>query len=328
VLTGELPLGKFQPPSRKVQVDVRLDEVVLHALEKEPERRYQHAGEVKTDVETIVEDAANSAVARPRTESTAGGAPRLSWMAIWAAVSGNRKGLVWRLSSFLAIIGMVVIAWMTPIHPSKKQLSTPAVLTAPIPAVPPVVIATIPESGDSQVEPSLTEVRVTFSKPMQDGSRVWTNQGGERFPEMAGRPQFLPGGRTCVLPVRLQPGSVYAIWFNSESQHDLKDQQGRAAVPYLLIFETKNRPWNRKPIMKARNIIYATATLAWGAEIGLAADALLQSAPPVVVKTVPVAGATDVDPRHQAVVARANGASRKCRSYAKGLVLTPGWEDL
>ena len=38
---------------KKVQVDVRLDEVVLRALEKEPERRYQQASEVKTDVETI-----------------------------------------------------------------------------------------------------------------------------------------------------------------------------------------------------------------------------------------------------------------------------------
>lgn len=53
MLTGELPLGKFAPPSRKVQVDVRLDEVVLHTLEKEPERRYQQASHVKTDVETI-----------------------------------------------------------------------------------------------------------------------------------------------------------------------------------------------------------------------------------------------------------------------------------
>jgi tRNA A-37 threonylcarbamoyl transferase component Bud32 len=53
MLTGELPLGKFAPPSRKVEVDVRLDEVVLRALEKEPERRYQHASEVKTDVENI-----------------------------------------------------------------------------------------------------------------------------------------------------------------------------------------------------------------------------------------------------------------------------------
>jgi tRNA A-37 threonylcarbamoyl transferase component Bud32 len=53
MLTGELPLGKFQPPSQKVQVDVRLDDVVLHALEKEPSRRYQQASEVKTAVDSI-----------------------------------------------------------------------------------------------------------------------------------------------------------------------------------------------------------------------------------------------------------------------------------
>lgn len=54
MLTGELPLGKFAPPSQKVHIDVRLDEVVLHALEKEPNRRYQQASQVKTAVETIV----------------------------------------------------------------------------------------------------------------------------------------------------------------------------------------------------------------------------------------------------------------------------------
>ncbi|HRZ36309.1 MAG TPA: serine/threonine-protein kinase, partial [Candidatus Paceibacterota bacterium] len=66
LLTGELPLGRFQPPSKKVQVDVRLDEVVLHTLEKEPERRYQHVSEVKTDVETIAATPkAATASARP-----------------------------------------------------------------------------------------------------------------------------------------------------------------------------------------------------------------------------------------------------------------------
>ena len=53
MLTGELPLGRFAPPSQKVQIDVRLDEVVLRSLEKEPERRYQHASDVKTDLESI-----------------------------------------------------------------------------------------------------------------------------------------------------------------------------------------------------------------------------------------------------------------------------------
>ena len=50
MLTGELPLGKFPSPpsSRKVEVDVRLDDVVLRALEKDPERRYQHVSQVKT----------------------------------------------------------------------------------------------------------------------------------------------------------------------------------------------------------------------------------------------------------------------------------------
>src|SRR5580692_4404827 len=50
MLTGELPLGRFPPPSRKVLIDVRLDDVVLRALEKEPERRYQQISEVKTRV--------------------------------------------------------------------------------------------------------------------------------------------------------------------------------------------------------------------------------------------------------------------------------------
>jgi serine/threonine protein kinase len=62
MLTGELPLGKFTPPSRKVLVDVRLDEIVLQALEKEPSLRYQQASQVKTAVETIT----NTPGQRPR----------------------------------------------------------------------------------------------------------------------------------------------------------------------------------------------------------------------------------------------------------------------
>jgi serine/threonine protein kinase len=54
MLTGELPGKRLEPPSSKVQIDVRLDEVVLRALEKKPELRYQQVSEVKTMVETIV----------------------------------------------------------------------------------------------------------------------------------------------------------------------------------------------------------------------------------------------------------------------------------
>ncbi|MCH9023166.1 MAG: serine/threonine protein kinase, partial [Planctomycetes bacterium] len=53
MLTGQLPLGRFDPPSKKVQVDVRLDEIVLRTLEQEPARRYQHVSQVQTDIENI-----------------------------------------------------------------------------------------------------------------------------------------------------------------------------------------------------------------------------------------------------------------------------------
>jgi predicted Ser/Thr protein kinase len=56
LLTGELPADKLQPPSRKVQIDVRLDEIVLRALEKSPELRYQTAGEFRTQLVTMTSE--------------------------------------------------------------------------------------------------------------------------------------------------------------------------------------------------------------------------------------------------------------------------------
>lgn len=53
LLTGELPLGRFAPPSAKADLDARVDEIVLRALAKERELRQQSAGEVKTQVEEV-----------------------------------------------------------------------------------------------------------------------------------------------------------------------------------------------------------------------------------------------------------------------------------
>nr|WP_246114625.1 serine/threonine-protein kinase [Rubripirellula tenax] len=54
MLTGELPIGRFAAPSTKVEIDVRLDDVVLRTLEKEPQRRYQNASQIKSDVQSIM----------------------------------------------------------------------------------------------------------------------------------------------------------------------------------------------------------------------------------------------------------------------------------
>ena len=87
MLTGELPIGRFAPPSRKVEIDVRLDEVVLRALEKEPNRRYQRAGALKTEVETIAATAlAGKTVGRSSIE--AGWRNRIVWTYLAVILAG------------------------------------------------------------------------------------------------------------------------------------------------------------------------------------------------------------------------------------------------
>src|SRR5262245_62172123 len=65
LLTGELPVGKFNPPSQKAEVDVRVDDVVLRALEKEPERRYQHVVDLETDVAKLSSAPASAPASLP-----------------------------------------------------------------------------------------------------------------------------------------------------------------------------------------------------------------------------------------------------------------------
>ncbi len=53
LLTGQLPIGRFDPPSKKAAVDARLDEIVLRSLEADPVRRYQHVSDVSADIESL-----------------------------------------------------------------------------------------------------------------------------------------------------------------------------------------------------------------------------------------------------------------------------------
>lgn len=53
MLTGQTPRGAWSLPSQRVRVDVRLDQVVLRALQQDVSLRYQQASEMKTDVDQI-----------------------------------------------------------------------------------------------------------------------------------------------------------------------------------------------------------------------------------------------------------------------------------
>ena len=53
MLTGELPGKDLQAPLRKVHLDIRLDEIVLRAMEKDPKLRFQQASVMRTRVDDL-----------------------------------------------------------------------------------------------------------------------------------------------------------------------------------------------------------------------------------------------------------------------------------
>jgi hypothetical protein len=107
-------------------------------------------------------------------------------------------------------------------------------------SLPPSVIKTIPECGSTNVDAAATtQIKVTFSKDMMDGSWSWSQISDESFPQMIGKPRYLDDKKTCVVNVKLLPKKTYVIWLNSQNFGNFKDADGKSAVPYLLVFETK-----------------------------------------------------------------------------------------
>jgi hypothetical protein len=94
MLTGEIPAGRFDPPSQRVKVDVRLDEVVLRALDGQPDRRYQSASDIRKEVQSIQSGREEASVPPPLGDTApviaSGGdpgiAPRFSRKAIIGAL--------------------------------------------------------------------------------------------------------------------------------------------------------------------------------------------------------------------------------------------------
>lgn len=106
--------------------------------------------------------------------------------------------------------------------------------------MPPVVVKTFPQAGDTAVDPSVKEISVTFSKNMMIKDMwSWVMVSKESFPTISGKVKYLIDKRTCVAPVNLEPGKTYAIWFNSKKYNSFRDSDNNPAVPYLLVFQTR-----------------------------------------------------------------------------------------
>jgi|GEM_PF-6246171 len=109
LLTGQVPMGHFALPSSTASIDPRIDRVVLRTLEREPDRRYQWACEVQSDL---------SDLSRVAPYATDPGSQRFVDPRYMA-----RGGYAWRSRAHLWGVPLVCIA--TGIDPStgKKRVA-------------------------------------------------------------------------------------------------------------------------------------------------------------------------------------------------------------
>jgi tRNA A-37 threonylcarbamoyl transferase component Bud32 len=125
MLTGELPRGRFEPPSHKVLIDVRLDEVVLKALEREPERRFQQASQVKTEVETILTTPAPVSLAAVVAAGPMGGDSAAGAQAEagpFAAPRFSRKAIIG--AAWAALFFVLAFTWLFASFPVQVPAGT------------------------------------------------------------------------------------------------------------------------------------------------------------------------------------------------------------
>ena len=133
LLTGELPVGRFLPPSEKIEVDVRVDEVVLKSLEKEPQRRYQQVSDVKTRVDHISETFTPTSQGGAAPDGQTSG-ERGTRRKIWPWVLGCGLAALLPIMGLLALLFLVVAPKQIPATPydSQSDGAFQEVLGAPI----------------------------------------------------------------------------------------------------------------------------------------------------------------------------------------------------
>ncbi len=109
-------------------------------------------------------------------------------------------------------------------------------MTGTVLAAPPRVVEAIPDNGDINVDPNLSEIRITFDQRMDTRGRSIVG-GGDSFPEITGEIRWI-GAQTIVVPVRLVPDHEYWLSINNQQYRNFANVRGESAVPYPVRFTT------------------------------------------------------------------------------------------
>jgi RNA polymerase sigma-70 factor (ECF subfamily) len=103
----------------------------------------------------------------------------------------------------------------------------------------PAIVEIEPANGAKDVDPKTKALRVTFNMKMGEGMS-WTG-GGQLFPKLPDgeKPRWSADGKTCTLPVMLEPDHDYRLGLNSPSHINFHSQWGVPLPPVIYQFRTR-----------------------------------------------------------------------------------------
>ncbi len=119
---------------------------------------------------------------------------------------------------------------------------------------PPKIVKTSPQTGDTEVDPELTEITVTFDQDMA-GGMSWTGGKPEIPPPQPGKEAFWRDKRTCVLPVKLGQGKYYRVGINAPSFQNFQNASGIPVEPTAICFTTKGASQELKNKVKKPEVV-------------------------------------------------------------------------
>ena len=241
MLTGELPLGRFPAPSRRAEVNARIDEIVLRSLEKERELRQQSASEVKTEVQ-----GASRAPDRRKEPAEAPQAPDRSFvwsLGLWlggiaAAVVGSvTSPLLVGIGCVAALLGLIGCGWLLRriregTHPESHRLPLVNLACWPVMAGLSLLAAVLWfmtfKGHPPGVSPTTTSALfgyalLAIAAPLLAARLIWVGFAADP----SARPSRLRGGVNSAIACVLAAGAIVLAKFVIEQEAAYRSYHAR-----------------------------------------------------------------------------------------------------
>lgn len=103
----------------------------------------------------------------------------------------------------------------------------------------PKIVSMVPANGATDVDPALTEIKVTFDQPMLDHNWAVVG-GGPHFPDTPEPPHYDKARKVLTLRVRLKPSWSYDLWLNRGEYNSFRSDTGVQLEPVHVTFTTRS----------------------------------------------------------------------------------------